>query len=297
MSSKLPEAQDMNMLDDDQKSKERRITKRSKSFTATACRVLATCPYKTRTNDAIHVIPLASSKSDTTAFSSKILHSDCPFVLFPMADSILTSDHLKKALHVLGLLSLLLLMQKVGATEFKVGGPNGWSVPADAALSYNQWAERNRFQRGDSLLFVYPAGNDSVLYVNKADHDNCNTATPLELHKDGHTTFKLNQSGAHYFISGVKDNCLKNEKLVVVVLAERSKESLTPASPPSGSTDIVPSPAPTGEESPSPPEGLVQIAPSPPPGGEEPSPSGASSVFISFIGSIGALVGSSLLLA
>lgn len=68
-----------------------------------------------------------------------------------MADSILTSDHLKKALHVLGLLSLLLLMQKVGATEFKVGGPNVWSVPADAALSYNQWAERNRFQRGDSL--------------------------------------------------------------------------------------------------------------------------------------------------
>ena len=154
-------------------------------------------------------------------------------------------------------------------------------------------------------MFVYPAGNDSVLYVNKDDHDNCNTATPLELHKDGHTTFKLNQSGAHYFISGVKDNCLKNEKLVVVVLAERSKESLTPASPPSGSTDIVPpsgstdivpSPAPAGEESPSPPEGLVQIAPSPPPGGE-PSPSGASSVFISFIGSIGALVGSSLLLA
>ncbi|KAJ9672051.1 hypothetical protein PVL29_025621 [Vitis rotundifolia] len=213
-----------------------------------------------------------------------------------MADSILASDHLKKALHVWGFLSLLLLMQKVCAAEFKVGGSNGWSVPADAALSYNQWAERNRFQMGDSLLFVYPAGNDSVLYVNKDDYNNCNTATPLELHNDGHTAFKFNQSGPHYFISGVEDNCLKNEKLVVVVLAERLNGSLSPASPPSGSTDIVPSPAPAGEESPSPPEGSVQMIPSPAPGSEEPSPNGAS-VFISFIGSIGALVGSSLLLA
>lgn len=69
-----------------------------------------------------------------------------------MADSALRSDdHSKKALHMLGFLSLLLLMQKVSATEFKVGGTNGWSVPADAALSYNHWAERNRFQIRDSL--------------------------------------------------------------------------------------------------------------------------------------------------
>lgn len=71
-----------------------------------------------------------------------------------MADSILTVflDHPKKALHVLGLLSiLLLLMQEADATEFKVGGADGWSVPADAAPTYNQWAERNRFKIGDSL--------------------------------------------------------------------------------------------------------------------------------------------------
>ena len=68
-----------------------------------------------------------------------------------MTDSVVRSDQKKKALPMLGLLSLLLVMQKVAATEYTVGGANGWSVPADGALHYNQWAERNRFKIGDSL--------------------------------------------------------------------------------------------------------------------------------------------------
>lgn len=139
------------------------------------------------------------------------------------------------------------------------------------------------------------------MHVNKDDYTNCNTATPLALYNDGHTVFTFNHSGLHYFISGVEDNCLKNEKMVVIVLAERGKGSATASPPPSEPTEVVPSPAPAGQESPSPPEGSVAIVPpSPAPGSEEPSPpSGASSVFLSFIGSVGALVmvGSSLLLA
>uniref|UniRef100_A0A5B7CFN0 Putative early nodulin-like protein 1 n=1 Tax=Davidia involucrata TaxID=16924 RepID=A0A5B7CFN0_DAVIN len=205
-----------------------------------------------------------------------------------MAD-ILRSNHHHKAFHVLGLFSLLLLLQKGGAYEFKVGGSVGtWTVPTDTnALSYNQWAENNRFQIGDTLLFVYAADKDSVLRVTKEDYTKCNTATPLEKFHDGHTVFKFSQSGAHYFTSGVKDNCLKNEKLVVVVLAERSN----------GSTEGVPSPAPAGEESPSPPSGSVEIIPSPSPDEVTPAPSGASSIVLSFIGSIGAFIGSSLVSA
>lgn len=52
--------------------------------------------------------------------------------------------------YVLGLLSILLLIQRGGAYEFKVGGSSGWSVPSDAQ-SYNQWAGKNRFQIGDTL--------------------------------------------------------------------------------------------------------------------------------------------------
>ncbi|KAA8526949.1 hypothetical protein F0562_008822 [Nyssa sinensis] len=94
-----------------------------------------------------------------------------------MANNILSSNHHHKALHVLGLFSLLLLIQKGGAYEYRVGGSN-WTVPSDPnALSYNHWAEMNRFQIGDSLLFVYHADKDSVLHVTKEDYTNCNTGS------------------------------------------------------------------------------------------------------------------------
>ncbi|KAA8523716.1 hypothetical protein F0562_010139 [Nyssa sinensis] len=131
-----------------------------------------------------------------------------------MAD-ISRSNHHHKAFHVLGLFSLLLLVQQGGANEFKVGGSGTWTPPTDpSALHYNQWAEMNRFQIGDTLLFVYPADKDSVLLVSQDDYTNCNTETFTEKFSDGHTAYKFNQSGPHYFISGVRDNCLKNEKLV-----------------------------------------------------------------------------------
>lgn len=54
----------------------------------------------------------------------------------------------------------MLLLQKGGATEFKIGGAKGWTVPNDPSeVHYNQWAENNRFQIGDSLgklSFNYP---------------------------------------------------------------------------------------------------------------------------------------------
>jgi hypothetical protein len=48
-------------------------------------------------------------------------------------------------------LSLFCFVTMAGATQFKVGGSNGWTVPAPNTDSYNQWAARNRFQIGDSL--------------------------------------------------------------------------------------------------------------------------------------------------
>ncbi|XP_010275992.1 PREDICTED: early nodulin-like protein 3 [Nelumbo nucifera] len=200
-----------------------------------------------------------------------------------MANSILRSSRHIKLFHALSLFSLSLLIQRVSATEFKVGSSNGWAVPTDAnAPSYNQWAEKNRFQIGDSLLFVYTPEKDSVLQVNKDDYTNCNTGQPIALFNDGHTSFKFNQSGPYYFISGIVESCLKNEKMVVVVLADRSGRLAPPSPPPSTETgpsqSPVETPAPVGEESPSP-------------------PSGASSMFVSFVvSSIGAFLGSSLLL-
>ncbi|KAF3453512.1 hypothetical protein FNV43_RR03952 [Rhamnella rubrinervis] len=148
-------------------------------------------------------------------------------------------------------------------------------------------------------IFVYPSGQDSVLLVNKDDYANCNTDKPIEKYTDGHTVFQLKKSGPYYFISGNKDNCHNNEKLVVIVLAQRSNhysnETNAPAPPPSSTNETTPSPAPSGE---SPPAGSVNINPTPAPESEQipPPPSGASSLFMSFIGCIGAFATSTSLL-
>lgn len=72
-----------------------------------------------------------------------------------MAQATLTPNHhIIKAFHGLGLLVLLLLMQRAGATQFKVGGSSGWTVPTDPT-AYNQWAQKNRFRIGDSLCKLF----------------------------------------------------------------------------------------------------------------------------------------------
>jgi hypothetical protein len=141
-------------------------------------------------------------------------------------------------------------------------------------------------------VFDYDASQDSVVQVTKEGYENCTAEKPLATFNDGHTIFKFNQSGPHYFISGNRDHCQKNEKLAVVVLADRSTNAT--ASPPSpGSSDMVPAPTPSSEESP--PTGTVEINPTPPPTGTQPN--SASSMFVSFFGSMGAFFASSLILA
>jgi len=56
------------------------------------------------------------------------------------------------SVHGLGVfVAVVLLMQRGEATTFTVGGSKGWTVPPDHSPLYNQWAEKMRFQIGDSL--------------------------------------------------------------------------------------------------------------------------------------------------
>ncbi|KAL5737729.1 hypothetical protein ACOSP7_030490 [Xanthoceras sorbifolium] len=188
----------------------------------------------------------------------------------------------------LGFFCVMLLIQKSSATTFLVGGKGQWAASTDNSTSnYSQWAERTRFQIGDSLVFNYQSGQDSVLQVTREAYDNCSTTDiPMANFTEGHTVFTFNRSGPFYFISGNKDNCLKNEKLVVIVLANRtqgnSNQTDSPPPSPTGSTNfITPSPAPAGDYSP--PAGTVEINPTPAP---ESPPNAASSISISLAGSI-----------
>jgi len=67
----------------------------------------------------------------------------------PMATFILRSD---KTVHAFGWLCLLLMVHKGASYDFVVGSQKGWSVPNDPSFNpFNQWAEKSRFQIGDSL--------------------------------------------------------------------------------------------------------------------------------------------------
>ncbi|RDX77224.1 Early nodulin-like protein 1 [Mucuna pruriens] len=233
-----------------------------------------------------------------------------------MATIILRSNEVVNAL---GLFCILLLVHKGDAYQFVVGGQKGWSVPSDPNSNpYNQWAQKSRFQIGDSLAFNYPSGQDSVIQVNSQDYANCNTDAYTEKFSDGHTIIKLNQSGPHYFISGNKNSCLKNEKLVVIVLSDRNNRntntnqtsSPSPSPSPSFTTQsLAPSPAPSQQEVPSPvaaptqqeatsPPSPAVSNPTPAPVSDQPSPpsphNAASSTLVSFVGSLGAFMASLL---
>ncbi|CAN0899932.1 Early nodulin-like protein 1 [Linum grandiflorum] len=190
---------------------------------------------------------------------------------------------------VVGLSCLMLLsLQKATAFQFTVGGAKGWTVPDNSSgLNYNSWAENSRFSVGDSIVFVYDHAHDSVLEVSKANYDSCNTGSPLGTYSDGHTVFTFNHSGAHYFISGNKDHCLKNQKVVIVVLADRSKSA---AYPPSPSTP-PPSPAPATDYSPP----ALQLTPVSPPEGYSPHNAASSSMALAgVVASFGAFLASSM---
>ncbi|KAI3939194.1 hypothetical protein MKX01_002062 [Papaver californicum] len=157
------------------------------------------------------------------------------------------------------------------------------------ALTCNQCAVMHRFQVGDSLLFVYQPDNDLVIHVINVDYTKCKTTTPIVTYTDGNSVFTFNQSVPFQFISGVRENCLKNEKLIVVVMADRNDDhssNSNTTSPPTGESEIIP--APDGMESPSsPPSISIIISPTSSPAGLEYLVN-----FVSFIVSIGAFLGS-----
>ncbi|KAG6637326.1 hypothetical protein CIPAW_11G170700 [Carya illinoinensis] len=104
------------------------------------------------------------------------------------------------------------------AYNFYVGGRDGWVLyPSE---SYSHWAERNRFQVNDTLVFKYKKGTDSVLVVNKDDYYNCNTKNPIKKLEEGDSDFQFDRSGPFFFVTGKDQSCEKGQKLIVIVLAK-----------------------------------------------------------------------------
>uniref|UniRef100_A0A0E0H764 Phytocyanin domain-containing protein n=1 Tax=Oryza nivara TaxID=4536 RepID=A0A0E0H764_ORYNI len=180
-----------------------------------------------------------------------------------------------------GLAWLGLMAAAASATQFRVGGGRGWSVPDANAEPYNSWAGRMRFQIGDQLLFVYPKETDAVVVVDQGAYDACNTSSSVAgggggRYDDGNTVFTFDRSGPFFFISGNEANCRAGEKLVVVVMADRGGRHAPPPSPPAVPPPVAPVPMPSpasSPPSPAPAAATPSLAPSPVATTPSPSPS------------------------
>ncbi|CAN8326128.1 unnamed protein product [Cochlearia groenlandica] len=118
------------------------------------------------------------------------------------------------------LLSFSTLFTISTARKFEVGGSGAW-IP-NPPENYQSWAQKSRFLVHDTIYFSYAKGADSVVEVNKADYDLCNSKNPIKRVDDGDSEISLDRSGPFYFISGNEDNCKKGQKLNVVVLSVRT---------------------------------------------------------------------------
>ncbi|XP_074284880.1 early nodulin-like protein 3 [Silene latifolia] len=154
----------------------------------------------------------------------------------------------RSSLYLIFAVFTLFLCSLTQGYKFYVGGRDGWVL--NPSESYSHWAERNRFQVNDTLLFKHKKGEDSVLLVTKENYNNCNINNPIKSLTDENSEYKFERSGPHYFISGNSENCKKGQKIIIVVLAIRPKK--TPPSP-------SPKPSPIN-----PPATVPAVSPSPP---------------------------------
>ncbi|KAG7587631.1 Phytocyanin domain [Arabidopsis suecica] len=131
------------------------------------------------------------------------------------------------------LLVMILLGQEIGkvsSTLYKVGDLDAWGIPIDAKV-YTKWPKSHSFKIGDSLLFLYPPSEDSLIQVTPSNFKSCNTKDPILYMNDGNSLFNLTQNGTLYFTSANPGHCTKYQKLLVSVGTYSAEaEALSPSS-------------------------------------------------------------------
>ncbi|PKI51710.1 early nodulin-like protein 1 [Punica granatum] len=140
-----------------------------------------------------------------------------------------------------GLLLSLILVQspQVSCREYKVGDLDAWGIPsADNGQVYEKWSKYHTFNIGDTLLFLYPPSEDSVIQVTEQSYNTCNLKDPILTMNDGNSLFNITSLGTFFFTSSVSGRCEKKQKLRISV---GNVSSSTYAPGPSALSDISPS--------------------------------------------------------
>ncbi|XVF10328.1 hypothetical protein REPUB_Repub07fG0173300 [Reevesia pubescens] len=115
---------------------------------------------------------------------------------------------------------LLLVQTKVLCYQYKVGDLDAWGIPTSANPHvYAKWSKYHSFKIGDSLLFLYPPTQDSVIQVTEQSYNSCNLKDPILYMNNGNSLFNITKPGEYFFTSGEPGHCEKKQKLYLAVLS------------------------------------------------------------------------------
>ncbi|PIN02956.1 hypothetical protein CDL12_24521 [Handroanthus impetiginosus] len=138
------------------------------------------------------------------------------------------------------LLIILSIHGKVLCSTYQVGDLHGWGIPSSSNPEvYTQWSKYHNFRIGDSLFFLYPPSQDSVIQVTRESYNSCNLKDPILYMNNGNSLFNITTPGEFYFTSGVEGHCGKSQKLHVSVYGNGSFAD-SPAFAPSASAPSYP---------------------------------------------------------
>ncbi|GLU17569.1 hypothetical protein SLE2022_339300 [Rubroshorea leprosula] len=136
---------------------------------------------------------------------------------------------------------LLLLQTKVLCYEYKVGDLDAWGIPTSANPQvYSKWSKYHSFRLGDSLLFLYPPSQDSLIQVTEQSYNSCNIKDPILYMNNGNSLFNITACGDFYFTSGEPGHCEKTQKLHISACGNGSA-AYAPSYGPSSLPDSAPS--------------------------------------------------------
>ncbi|KAG4997674.1 hypothetical protein JHK85_029113 [Glycine max] len=133
------------------------------------------------------------------------------------------------------LLTWIQIQAKVFCYQYKVGDLDAWGIPSsENPQVYTKWSKYHNLTIGDSLLFLYPPSQDSMIQVTEESYKSCNIKDPILYMNNGNTLFNITSKGQFFFTSGEPGHCQKNQKLHVAV-GEGIMETMDTAPGPSSS--------------------------------------------------------------
>ncbi|KAL5210409.1 hypothetical protein ABZP36_006032 [Zizania latifolia] len=117
-----------------------------------------------------------------------------------------------------GAAAALLLLDGCAGAMYKVGDLDAWGVPPPSKPDvYSRWAKSIHFALGDSIWFLYPPSQDSVVQVTPRAFAACEVSDPVLKLDDGNSVFNLTTPGRFYYTSAAQGHCQKGQKMAIDV--------------------------------------------------------------------------------